>query len=225
MPLTKSQVATLKRKAADKSLEVEHLLKVARIADASTVPLLTELSAKHHWSYTGWEGDTRVVPFAKWVEAVSIYLTGGCDGLVSYAQRRSDDSWYFGLSVLGSLRTPVALLAITELADLVRDHIAERTDDAQKVVYTVNNTIAGKDAPAMSDAVRVRLRDFLHAVLSSSLAEVWIASAIVALGKVGDSSSLHLIENVRPLGELWEEAPKRATREIKKRCSGSAGDA
>ena len=223
MSLTKSQVATLRRKAADNSLEVEHLLKVARIADASTVSLLAELSAKHQWSYTGWDGDTRVVPFAKWVEAVSIYLTDGCDGLVNYAQRRSDDSWAFGLSVLESLRTPVALLAIAELADAIRDHIDERTGDAQKVVYAVNNVIAGKDAPAISETVRVRLRDFLHAVLSSSLAEVWIATAIVALEKAGDSSSLYPIQNVRPLGKLWDMVPKRAIRAIKKHCGGSAG--
>lgn len=225
MSLTKSQIAALKRKAADNSLEVEQLLKIAKTADVSVVPLLADLAARHDWSYTGWEGEARVVPFAKWVEAISVYLTDGCDGLVSYAQRPPSESWSFALAVLESLRTPVALLAIAELADLVRDQIDERAEDAQKVVYAVNNTIAAKDAPPIPEAVRVRLRDFLHAVLSSSLAEVWIASAIVALGRAGDVSSLPIIRNVRPLGEVWNAAPKRALREIKKRCGGSASDA
>src|SRR5690348_14306473 len=105
MSLTKSQMATLKRKAADNSLEVEHLLKIAKTADVSAVPLLTDLAARHDWSYTGWEGETRVVLFAKWVEAISVYLTDGCDGLVSYAQRPPSESWSFALSVLESLRT------------------------------------------------------------------------------------------------------------------------
>ena len=126
---------------------------------------------------------------------------------------------------LESLRTPVALLAIAELADLVCDQIDERTEQAQKVVYAVNNTIAAKDAPPIPEAVRVRLRDFMHAILSSSLAEVWVASAVITLGRVGDGSSVPLIKSVRPLGELWSAAPKRALREIKKRCGGSASDA
>ncbi len=225
MPLTKSQIATLKRKAADNSLEVEYLLKIAKTADVSAVPLLSDLAARHGWSYTGWEGEARVVPFAKWVEAISVYLTDGCDGLVSYAQRPPETSWSFALSVLKSLRTPAALLAIAELADLVRDHIDERPDDAQEVVNAVDNTVGGRDAPEISEAARMRLRDFLHAVLSSSLAEVWVGSAIFALGKVGDASSLSIIRNVRPLGGFWRTVPKQAIREIKNRSGGSASDA
>lgn len=225
MSLTKSQIATLKRKAAENSLEVEHLLKIAKIASVSAVPLLTDLSATHHWSYTGWEGEDRVVPLARWVEVISVYLTGGCDGLVSYAQRPPSESWHFALSVLESLRTPVALFAIAELADLVRDQIDERKEHAQKIVYAMNYILTAKDAPPVPEAVRVRLRDFLHAVLTSSLVDAWVASAIVALGRVGDASSLPIIKNVRPLDKLWSAAPKRALREIKKRCGGSASDA
>jgi hypothetical protein len=225
MALTKAQIATLKRKAADNSLEVEHLLKITTTGDVSAVPLLAELASMHRWSHTGWEDGSRVVPFAKWVEAISVYLTDGCDGLVTYAQRAPCDSWSFALAVLESVRTPVALLAIAELAEAVHDQIDERPADAQNVVYAISNTIRAKDAPLVPEHVRVRLRDFLHAVLASSLAEAWIAIAIAALGRTGDASSVPIIANVRPLGEIWSAAPKRALREIKKRCSGPTSDA
>lgn len=144
---------------------------------------------------------------------------------MSYAQRPPRDSWRFAVSVLESLGTPASLLALAELADHVRDHIDERPGDAQEVVSAVCNIVAAKNAPALSEAVRVRLKDFLHAVASSSLADVSLGMAVGALGKVGDVSSLPIIENLRPLDSLWRKVPKQALREIKKRCGGSASDA
>ena len=143
---------------------------------------------------------------------------------MSYAQRFHEDSWYFAISVLEEVRTPVAILAIAELGDSVRPHLDVRMEDAQKIVCALTNSLLGKPQPRISESVRVLFRDFLHAFLAVALKQVWISSAIASLGKVGDSSSLSIIRNIQLSDDLWKVVPRRAIREIKKRCDNTKGD-
>jgi hypothetical protein len=54
--LTAAQRRTLSRKAADRSLEVENLLKVAVNGDAADATFLRALMAEYGWSKSGREG-------------------------------------------------------------------------------------------------------------------------------------------------------------------------
>lgn len=225
MPLTKSQLATLKRKAADDTLEVEHLLKIAKIGDASVIPLLQELSTKHAWSYSGIETDgarqIRVAPFAKWVEVICEYLDGGCDALVAYAQRSDEGCWHFAVAVLESLKTGTSLLGIAELAELIRGDLQNRPKDADDIVDAINFTVSFKGAPPYSESVRAQLREWTHAYLHASSNEVSLARGVLCLRQLGDESSLELIKQLPPLPEPWHDCASMASRAIKKRLKAS----
>src|SRR5262245_6433515 len=102
MGLTAAQRQTLSRTAADNSLEVEHLVKVAEIGDATDVPFLRALKGEHGWSDTGREGRKRVIPFGRWADTVCRFLEDGYPGLVQ-AGKDSAEAAEFCVSVLEEL--------------------------------------------------------------------------------------------------------------------------
>src|SRR5262245_33962022 len=98
MGLTAAQRRALSRKAADNSLEVEHLVKVAVLGDATDAPFLRALKGEHGWSDTGREGRKLVVPFGRWADTVCRFLEDGYPGLVQAA--KESDGAEFCVSVL-----------------------------------------------------------------------------------------------------------------------------
>src|SRR4051794_17121597 len=111
MGLTAAQRRTLSRKAADNSLEVEHLLKVATLGDASDAPFLRALREEHDWSDSGREVGTLVVPFGRWADTVCRFLEHGYPGLVQLA-KDSDTAAEFCVGVLEELNSPASVPAI-----------------------------------------------------------------------------------------------------------------
>lgn len=220
MSLTKSQISTLKRKAADNSLEVEHLLKVACVGDATNIQLLRELSSKHNWSYSGREKGYRVVPFAKWVEAVSVYLDGGVDALVNYACQPGGESWTFALAIFESMRSTVSIDALVKLVDFCLQSLRERKELAQKLIHVFAVITAGKNPPRIAERDRVRLRDFIYTFLRSPADDVWVGTAVVVLERIGNLTSIPLIDSLPPLSYPWEKVAARARRRIRVRCGG-----
>src|SRR4051812_46696010 len=111
MGLTDAQRRTLSRKAAENSLEAEHLVKVVELGDATDAPFIRALKDEHGWSDTGREGRKLVVPFGQWADTVCRFLEDGYPGLVQTA-KDSAEAAEFCVSVLEELKTAASVSAI-----------------------------------------------------------------------------------------------------------------
>lgn len=211
MALTDAQKRTLTRKAADNSLEVEHLLKVSTIGDATDAALLRTLKAKHSWSDTGWEGRRRVVPFGRWAEVVCRFLEQGCDGLVRMAGESADAAG-FCVGVLEEVKTPESVVALLAVASAVKG-----PKDRVRLADAFNQLLSFKGGVTLSPTVEREVRDFLHGLLGEGLAESQRASVVCALRGVGDEESLALIADLPLFKGSYAGLEAAATRQIKQR--------
>jgi hypothetical protein len=222
MGLTAAQRRTLSRKAADNSLEVEHLVKVAEIGDASDVPFLRALKAEHGWSDSGREGRTLVVPFGRWADTVCCFLEGGYPGLVQ-AAKVSDRAAEFCVSVLEELKTPASVSALLAIGEPVIERPAESIKLAVRLADAFNLLLSFKGAPAIAPSVEGQVREFLHRLLAIELSEVQRASVACALRGVGDAESAALVGALPPFRGSWAGLEQTAVRQIKQRVRRAKG--
>lgn len=216
MGLTAAQRQTLSRKAADNSLEVEHLLKVAAIGNAADAPFLRALKGEHGWSDTGREGRDRVVPFGRWVDTVGRFLEDGYDGLVRlYGE--SAGAAEFCIGVLEEVRTPESVSALLVVAGPVTERPAADVRLAVRLADGFNRLLSFKGGQAITPAVEQRAREFLHRLLALELTEAQRASAVCALRGVGDASSLSLVGGLPPFTGSWAGLEGAAAKQIRQR--------
>ncbi len=216
MGLTATQRRMLSRKAADNSLEVEHLLKVAAVGDAADAPFLCALKGAHGWSDTGREGRNLVVPFGRWVDTVCRFWEDGYAGLVRMAGE-SAEAVEFCVSVLEEVRTPESAAALLALAGPVLERPASDVRLAVRVADGFNRLLSFKGAPAITSAVERQVREFLHRLLAAELSEAQRASAVCALRGVGDTASAALIAALPPFRGSWAGLEQSAARQIMRR--------
>lgn len=216
MGLSDAQRRTLSRKAADNSLEVEHLLKVATIGDASDAPFLRALKEEHAWSETGCEGRARVVPFGRWSDTVCRYLEDGHTGLVQLAGK-SIEAAEFCISVLEEIKTTESVVALLAIGGPVIANPKVNVSLAILIADAVNRLLSFKGGPEIDPAVELQLREFLHHLLALELSEVQRASVVCALRGVGDAVSVTLIASLSPFRGSWAGLEQSAVRQIKQR--------
>lgn len=221
MALSELQMRKLNRMAAKDLLEVEHLLKVARIGDSSDVQFLQSLKTTNSWSDSGIENGVLVVPFGRWTEVVCAFLEGGYDRLISLATDPDtfDDYCEFCIAALEELRTPQSVLALMDIAQGI-ETIPTRhkaVSVAAKIASALNLILSLKGAPSIYPHIEDTVREFLHTLLIADLEEHELASVIYALRGVGDELSIHKITALPPLNYPFEGAQKASIRAIKKR--------
>lgn len=216
MPLSPAQVKALKRKAADNSLEVEHLLKVATLGDASDAPLLRQLKVEHDWSDTGREGNDKVVPFGLWCDVVCCYLKHGYLGIVEMAHH-DEDLLDFCFGLLEDVKTLESVSALLAIGGPVVEH--PRTDQALslKLAKAFNLLLSFNGAPSIDEATTSVIREFLHRLLNQDLAEAQRATCVCALRGVGDATSLELIQGLPSFSGSWVGLEASACKQIMKR--------
>src|SRR5262245_31694251 len=170
MGLTAAQRRKLSRKAADNSLEVEHLVKVAEIGDATDAPFLRALKDEHGWSDAGREGRKPVVPLGRWADTVCRFLEDGYPGLVR-AARDSIQSAEFCVGVLEGLKTAASVSAILAVGGTVIERPAADVKLAVRLADGFNCLLSFKGAPAIAPADEKQVREFLHRLLAVELSE------------------------------------------------------
>jgi hypothetical protein len=216
MGLTAAQRRTLSRKAADNSLEVEHLLKVAELGDATDAPFLRALKAEHGWSDTGREGRKRVVPFGRWADTVGRFLEDGYPGLVQGA-KDSGEAADFCVSVLEAVKTAASVSAMLAIGRPVIERPAADLELAVRLADGFNRLLSFKGAPAIAPAAEGEVREFLHRLLAAKLSEAQRASVVCALRGVGNAESATLIGSLLPLRGSWAGLEQTAIRQIRQR--------
>jgi hypothetical protein len=223
MGLTAAQRRTLSRKAADNSLEVEHLLKVAELGDASDAPFLRALRSEHGWSATGREGRSLVVPFGRWADVVCRFLEDGYPGLVQ-AAKEPDGAAEFCVSLLEQLKTAASVSALLAVGGPVIDRPAGDIKLALRLANGFNHLLSFKGAPAIAPTVEGQVRQFLHRLLAIDLSNVKRASVVCALRGVGDAESAALIGSLPPFSGNWADLERVAVRQIKQRGRRAKGN-
>jgi hypothetical protein len=216
MGLTAAQRRTLSRKAADNSLEVEHLLKVAELGDATDAPFLRALKSEHGWSESGREGRKRVVPFGRWSDTVCRFLEDGYSGLVQ-AAKDSSEAAEFCVSLLEELKTAESVAAILAIGGPVLERPAADVKLAVRLADAFNFLLSFKGAPAIAPAVEREIREFLHHLPAAELSEEQRASLVCALRGVGDAESAALVASLPPFRGCWAGLERLAIRQIKRR--------
>jgi hypothetical protein len=214
--LTESQRRSLRRKAADNSLEVEDLLRVAARGDVTDAPFLRGLRSEFAWSDTGREGRARVVPLGRWADTVCRFLEGGYVGIVRMA-RESAETAEFCVGVIEEVRTPESVSALLALGGPVVQLAEADVRLAVRLADGFNRLLSFKDRVAVADADERRVRRFLHLLLALDLTEAQRAVAVCALRGVGDAASVSLILSLPPFQGSWAGLEQLAVRQIRKR--------
>jgi len=222
MGLTAAQRRTLSRMAADNSLQVEHLVKVADLGDATDAAFLRALKGEHGWSDTGREGRDLVVPLGRWADTVCRFLEDGCPGLVQ-AANDSPDAHEFCVSVLEELKTAASVSAILAIGGPVIERPVLDVKLAVRLANGFNLLLSFKGAPAIAAEVERRVREFLHRLLAVELSEVQCASVVCALRGVGDAESAALVASLPPFRGSWAGLEQSAVRQIKQRLRRAKG--
>jgi hypothetical protein len=224
MAARKIGIAAIERKAASNALEVEHLLSLARDADASVAPVLRELSARHGWSSSEWVGKKRVVPLGRWAEVVSEYLERGHSGVVAMAKGRRTRETHavMCIDLLSELHTPESVEALIRIGKPVWRDPTEDVELALALANAFNLLLSFKHAPAIPDATRSSIRGFLHRLLELDLDDSQRASCVCALRGVGDARSLDVIRALPPFEHPWAGLENLAIRQITRRNKRSS---
>jgi hypothetical protein len=214
--LTSAQRRTLSRKAADNSLEVEDLLKVAAIGDVADAAFLRGLKVEHEWSDTGRAGSTLVVPLGRWADTVCRFLEEGHAGLVRMA-RETTGAAKFCIGVLEEVRTPESASAMLAIGGPLIEQPAIDVLAAVQMASGFNNLLSFKNAPTVGPAVERQIRVFLHQLLMIELTEDQRALAVCALRGVGDATSVDIVAALPPFTGCHAGLEASAARQIRKR--------
>lgn len=208
------EIATIRRMAKRGTLEVEHLL---RLAKAPSEELATNLGAIA--AEMGWELGTQLpfVPFGDWVAVIQQFCRGGYDGLATYATQPSKFGFVIGL--LEEVRGAHALLCAEQILNMQATTLVDDPERATKLAGAFSRLGGAMEKEAGYVAVEdiENVRAFLHAQVSSHPQEVGRAIAMGALRCFGDSESLALIRSAPQMADFWEPVRHGAIRTITKR--------
>jgi hypothetical protein len=224
MGLTAAQRKALSRRAADGSLEVEHLLKAAALGGANDVPFLRALKSEHGWPDAGRQGRSRVVPFGRWSDTICRFWEDGYQGLVQLASQ-SVEAVEFCVSVLEELRTPDSVSALLAIGGPVIERPAADPGLAVGLADGFNVVLSFKGGPSIAPAVERQVREFLHRLLAAELTEAQRASAVCALRGVGDAESVALVQSLPPFAGSWTGLERSAVTQIRQRLRRAARQA
>lgn len=220
MALTADQRRTLSRRAADNSIEVEHLLEVAAVGDSSDASFVRSLKNEYGWSNTGRVGASRVVPFGRWADTVCRFLEEGYVGLVAMAGETAGAA-EFCIGLLEEIRTPESVSAVLAIGRTLIEQPAIDVPLAVRMAGALNLLLSFNGAPAVAPTVEHEVREFLHRLLDVELSEDQRASAVCALRGVGNESSAARIAALPPFQGCWAGLEALAARQIKKRLRRS----
>jgi hypothetical protein len=217
MALSSSQRRTLRKKAADNLLEVEHLLRVAALGDAGDVRFLRELEREFEWPHKG----KMIVPLGLWNDAVCCFLEDGYDGIVRLATAEKTRARYleFCIAVLEELATRDSVDALVKIGGRVLRSPEEDLSLSLLVTNALNMVLSFDKAPGINAETTSTIRQFLHEMLRLDLDEDQRASVVCALRGVGNEESVLLIQQLPAFKDPYAGTKASAVRAIRKRLA------
>lgn len=217
-----TSLTSIRRKAADQSLEVEHILEAAAQRLEGLPSLLAELSDAEGWSDTGHLPDgTHVIPFARWVQVATAYCRDGFPGLKRILEEPGQES--FVLALLEELHSTEAVDA---LVDFFSEQIAAPESYpalARQIVSSLNLILCFKPEVEIAPAKRHQIRAFTTALIELGYDQVERAVPVLLLRAVGDESSIRLLDNLPPFTAHWAATIPATRRAIRKRLKTNKG--
>ncbi len=215
-------LSSIRRRASNDSLEVEHILEAAALKLDGLPELLDELATAEGWSDTNQLPDgTLVVPLARWARVASAYCHDGMQGLKAVLEAPGHES--FVLALLEELHSAEAVDAIIDFFSRTLDSPADDPALVRKMASTLNQILCFKPEVEITAPTRDRIRVFVTDLLDHCSDQVERAAPVLLLRAVGDDSSLDLLEALPPFTDAWETTIPTTKRAIRKRLKSTKG--
>jgi hypothetical protein len=213
-------IESIKKRAKNGTLEVEHLLKEASYPNDAFATALDALSAELQWSCDGeLENGNLQVPLATWSKVVATYCRGGFNGLVRLAAEPEAAGFVIGL--LEEIRTNESLDALLMAFKKNLSNPCCDGDTSHRIASALNSMLSFKPMVAATPDQAIALRAFLCALYTCCESEAQRATALLALRGVGDESSAEFAAS-KSLRSPWHEVPEVVSKHIRKRLRTAA---
>ncbi len=212
---------SLRRKALDNSLEVEHILRAAREGVPGLSAELLNLTHRCGWSFTTHLPDgTHVVPLAKWAAVASAYADHGFAGLHEMAADEASAPYVIGL--LEELNTSDAIDALLNIFANILEEPSTNQAATHRLVQAINLLFSVKSSPASAAKQRLVCTKFLNKTLLLAGTNAQRALVMYAMRGTGDASCLEALSTVQDAEPPYAGAKAAAIKAIQKRLRNEA---
>lgn len=213
-------IESIRKRARNNTLEVEHLLKEASHPNDAFATAIDELSAELRWPFAGeLHNGNPQVPLATWSKVVSTYCRGGFDGLVRLAAEPQSANFVIGL--LEEIKTSESLAALLLAFKENVSSPCRDVDTSCRIARALDLMLSFKPIVAATPDQAIALRSFLYALCACAESEAQRATALLALRGVGDESSAEFAAS-KSLRSPWHEVPQVVSKHIRKRMRAAA---
>lgn len=214
-------IATIRKKARDGSLEVEDLLQAAIERQPGLSEELHRLSVMHSWRAQGLQPDgTRVVPFAKWAEVASAYASEEFAGLREIA--RNPENIPFVLGLIEEIKTNESVSFVLEISGQNLAKPPQSGALAFRIASAFNLLLSFKHAAPISTTQARNIQDYLFTLYPYAKSEADRAVVLLALRGVGDHEAIRFVESIQGLRDPWADTKESVLRAVRKRVKTNA---
>jgi hypothetical protein len=209
-------IQSLRKKARDGSLEVEHVLQAAIERQPGLAEELSSLSEKHAWQFESLQPDgRRVVPFARWALVAASYVSGGFPEL--YEILDEPDNLPFVLGLVASIKTSESVVFILDICNQYLKDDPQSTIAAFQIASSFNLLLSFKHAPVISAQQAKSIQDFLFALYPLAKSQVDRATVLLALRGVGDHNVMAFVETAADFTDPWADTKQVVIQAIRKK--------
>lgn len=210
------KIQSLRKKARDGSLEVEHLLQAAIERESGLAEELSNLSKKHAWQFESLQPDgRRVVPFDRWATVAATYASGGFPELRKLLDE--PDNLSFVLGLVESIKTSESVVFILDICNKYLKDDPQSTIAAFQIASSFNLLLSFKHAPVISDQQAKSIQDFLFALYPHAKSQEDRATVLLALRGVGDHSAMTFVEAAADFTNPWAATKQVVIQAIRKK--------
>ena len=215
-------IKTLRKKARNDSLEVEHILQAAVEKQLGLAEELARLAAAHNWVTQGLQPDgTRVPPFAKWAAVASAYATEQFSGLRVLAQEKENISFIIGL--IEEIHTNESISFLLELSQKCLSDLAQFGEEALRVAETFNVLLSFKQPVTVTNTQAKAIQDFLFTLYPHAKSEIKRAIVLLALRGIGDREAIKFVESALDFDGSLAATKASVLRAVRKRVKANVG--
>jgi hypothetical protein len=223
-------LTTLRSKAKNNSLEVEHILKAAKLRLPALKETLMQLSVLHDWSYETYLTDgTHVVPLGKWAQVAGEYAEGGYPALAILA--KNSDLASFIIAQLEEIHSQESLNALIDFYKVNLEDPSLNSAISWHILFAINSLLSFKNALPINDVDASLLSKFLiqfylltttsYSFEAIPVKDIKIstikANIVCAFRGVGDESVLEFLVTIDDFEYPYSGLKKLAINAIKKR--------
>lgn len=213
-------LTSIRRRAADNTLEVEHILEAASLRISGLSELLTEFINTEDWSDSNHLPDgTHVVPLARWARVGAAYCRDGFSGLKALLSKPGYESF-----VLALLEKIHSTEAVDAALNFFSEQIKSPEDDphlAREIASSLNQILCFKPEVEIAPATREQIRSFTTALIRLGSDQLERAVPVLLLRAVGDENSIRLLDDLPPFTDPWSATISTTRRAIRKRLKST----